>query len=67
MKAALHRGAFDVRVAFDARVEDIPELTPGPGEVKVKSSYCGICGTDLKIYDGGFGLMKSPWWRKPPF
>jgi (R,R)-butanediol dehydrogenase/meso-butanediol dehydrogenase/diacetyl reductase len=61
MKAALTYGPFDVRV------EDVPEPTPGPGEVKVKIAYCGICGTDPDIYDGTFGLMKAPWWPKPPF
>ena len=61
MKAALTYGPFDVRV------EDVPEPTPGPGQVKVKISYCGICGTDPDIYDGTFGLLKAPWWPKPPF
>lgn len=61
MKAALTYGPFDVRV------EDVPEPVPGPGEVKVKIAYCGICGTDPDIYDGTFGLLKAPWWPKPPF
>ena len=61
MKAALTYGPFDIRV------EDVPEPTPGPGEVKVKIAYCGICGTDPEIYDGTFGLLKAPWWPKPPF
>jgi 2-desacetyl-2-hydroxyethyl bacteriochlorophyllide A dehydrogenase len=25
---------------------------PGPGEVRIKVAYCGICGTDLHIYQG---------------
>jgi len=61
MKAALTYGPFDTRV------EDIPEPSPGPGEVKVKIAYCGICGSDPDIYDGSFGLLKAPWWPKPPF
>jgi (R,R)-butanediol dehydrogenase / meso-butanediol dehydrogenase / diacetyl reductase len=61
MKAALTYGPFD------ARVEEIPEPVPGPGEVKVKIAYCGICGSDLEIYSGTFGLLKAPWWPKPPF
>lgn len=61
MKAALTYAPFDVRV------EEVPEPTPGPGEVKVKIAYCGICGTDPDIYDGSFGLLKAPWWPKPPF
>jgi 2-desacetyl-2-hydroxyethyl bacteriochlorophyllide A dehydrogenase len=61
MKAALTYAPFDVRV------EEVPEPVPGPGEVKVKIAYCGICGTDPDIYDGTFGLLKAPWWPKPPF
>ena len=30
-------------------LEDIPEPTPGPNDVKVKIHYAGICGTDLHI------------------
>lgn len=61
MKAALTYGPFDVRV------EDIPEPVPGASEVKVKIAYCGICGSDPEIYEGTFGLLKAPWWPKPPF
>ena len=61
MKAALTYGPFDIRV------EDIPEPTPGPGEVKVKIAYCGICGSDPEIYEGTFGLLKAPWWPPAPF
>ncbi len=61
MRAALNYGPNDTRV------EDIPEPVPGLGEVKVKIAYCGICGSDPDIYDGTFGLLKAPWWPKPPF
>lgn len=61
MKAALTYGPFDTRV------EEVAEPTPGPGQVKVKIAYCGICGSDPDIYDGSFGLLKAPWWPKPPF
>lgn len=61
MKAAVQYAPFDVRV------EDVPEPKPGPGELKIKIAYCGICGTDPDIYDGSFGLMKAPWWPKGPF
>ena len=61
MKAALTYGPFDTRV------EDVPEPTPGPGEVKVKIAYCGICGSDPEIYEGTFGLLKAPWWPPAPF
>lgn len=26
--------------------------TPGPGEVRIKVAYCGVCGTDVHIYHG---------------
>jgi 2-desacetyl-2-hydroxyethyl bacteriochlorophyllide A dehydrogenase len=61
MKAALTYGPFDTRV------EDVPEPTPGAGEVKVKIAYCGICGSDPEIYEGTFGLLKAPWWPPAPF
>ncbi|MBN2239221.1 MAG: 2,3-butanediol dehydrogenase [Dehalococcoidales bacterium] len=37
----------------DLRLEDIPEPVPGTGEVKIKVSMAGICGTDLKEYSSG--------------
>ena len=52
---------------FDIRVDDVPEPVPGPGEVKVKIAYCGICGSDPEIYEGTFGLLKAPWWPPAPF
>jgi len=61
MKAALTYGPFDTRV------EDVPEPTPGEGEVKVEIAYCGICGSDPEIYEGTFGLLKAPWWPPAPF
>lgn len=34
---------------------DIPEPTPGPGEVKIRVKATGLCGTDLHLFrwDGG--------------
>ncbi len=37
----------------DLRYEDVPEPSPGAGEVKVKINLAGICGTDLKEYTAG--------------
>jgi L-iditol 2-dehydrogenase len=48
MRAAVLFGPRDIRQI--AR----PVPKPGPGEVLVKVSMCGACGTDLKIYDGHF-------------
>ena len=37
----------------DLRYEDVPELSPGPGQIKVKVNLAGICGTDFKEYVDG--------------
>ncbi|GAB3292105.1 2,3-butanediol dehydrogenase [Parasphingorhabdus pacifica] len=37
----------------DLRVEDLDEPTVGPGEVKLKVEWCGLCGTDLHEYTAG--------------
>jgi len=47
MKAARWYGKHDVRV------ENIEEPMPGPGEVKVKVKWCGICGSDVHEYHDG--------------
>jgi (R,R)-butanediol dehydrogenase/meso-butanediol dehydrogenase/diacetyl reductase len=47
MKAARWHGRRDVRV------EDVPVPTPGRGEVRLRVSLCGICGTDLEEYRHG--------------
>jgi (R,R)-butanediol dehydrogenase/meso-butanediol dehydrogenase/diacetyl reductase len=48
MKAALWHARNDVRI------ETVPEPgPPGPGEVILKVSSCGICGTDLEEFVAG--------------
>src|SRR2546423_739150 len=48
MKAALWHARDDVRV------EEVPEPgAPGPDEVIIRVSACGICGTDLEEYRAG--------------
>lgn len=44
MKAAVFYAAEDLRI------EDVAEPTPGPGQVKLRNAYSGICGSDLHIY-----------------
>lgn len=34
----------------DVRIEDVLEPEPGPGEVKIRIAYNGICGSDLHEY-----------------
>jgi alcohol dehydrogenase, propanol-preferring len=31
---------------------DLPDRQPGPGEIRVKVSACGVCRTDLHVVDG---------------
>ena len=43
------------------RVGDCQPVAPGPGEVQLKVSHCGICGTDLHIYHGAMdGRVTMP-------
>ena len=37
----------------DLRYEEIPEPSPGPGEVKIQVHFAGICGSDLHEYQDG--------------
>ncbi|WP_031466297.1 zinc-binding dehydrogenase [Sciscionella sediminilitoris] len=44
MKAARFHGKEDLRI------EEVPEPSPGPGQVKLRNAYAGICGSDLHFY-----------------
>jgi len=47
MRAAVFHGRRDLRL------EEVPEPRPGPGEVKLRVLFNGICGSDLhEYYDG---------------
>lgn len=39
---------------------DLPDQQPGPGQVRVKTLACGVCRTDLHIFDGELPNPKSP-------
>ena len=43
----------------DLRVEDRPVPEPGPGDVVVEVSHCGVCGTDLHMVVEGWGRPGS--------
>ncbi|TLZ38508.1 MAG: dehydrogenase, partial [Gammaproteobacteria bacterium] len=47
MRAALYHGRQDLRLT------SVPEPGPGPGEVKLRVLYNGICGSDLLEYFHG--------------
>lgn len=42
------------------RLEDWPEPTPGPEEVLIQVSACGVCRTDLHVVDGDLSEPKLP-------
>jgi (R,R)-butanediol dehydrogenase / meso-butanediol dehydrogenase / diacetyl reductase len=37
----------------DVRVERVPVPSPGPGELLLRVTWCGICGTDVEEYRDG--------------
>lgn len=38
----------------EVRVEEVPVPEPGPGQVRIKVAYCGICHSDLSLIHGAF-------------
>lgn len=53
MKAAVFYGKEEIRV------ESIPDFTPKAGEVMIRVKACGVCGTDMHIYEGAEGAAKT--------
>ena len=47
MRAAFFEGPHSIRVR-EAEV-----LEPGPGQVRLRVRYCGICGSDISLYKTG--------------
>jgi alcohol dehydrogenase, propanol-preferring len=39
---------------------ELPERNPGPGEIRVTVSACGVCRTDLHVLDGELAHPKLP-------
>lgn len=42
------------------RVVDVPEPSPGEGEVRIAVEACGMCGTDISMVRGAFGVGPFP-------
>lgn len=42
------------------RVEHIPETAPGPGELTLRVTACGVCRTDLQLTEGDIPLRHAP-------
>ena len=49
MKAAVYYGRHDLRVT------DVDEGPIGDHQVRIHIKYCGVCGTDIHIYEGEGG------------
>ena len=47
MRAAVYHGPLDLRI------EDRPAPTAGPGEILIRVSVCGVCGTDAAEFRTG--------------
>jgi (R,R)-butanediol dehydrogenase/meso-butanediol dehydrogenase/diacetyl reductase len=55
VRAAVYYGTRDLRL------EAVPEPQPGPGDVKLRVLYNGICGSDLhEYYDGPITTRTTP-------
>jgi alcohol dehydrogenase, propanol-preferring len=39
---------------------EVPDPVPGPGEVLVEVGACGVCRTDLQIFQGDLALRRRP-------
>jgi (R,R)-butanediol dehydrogenase/meso-butanediol dehydrogenase/diacetyl reductase len=46
MRAAFYEGHESIRIG------DCTPVSPGPGQVQIQVSHCGICGTDLHVFHG---------------
>ena len=44
----------------DVRIEEVPEPTCGPDEVKLRVRNCSTCGTDVKIFNNGHQNISPP-------
>jgi len=49
---SMMRAAF-FAAARTMEVREVPVPSPDPGEVLIRVDYCGICGSDLSVWEGG--------------
>jgi len=59
MRAMLLRAPAPVE-SDPLEVVELPEPTPGPGELRLKVHVCGLCHTDLHEVEGDLPLPKLP-------
>ncbi|MCW1920719.1 L-idonate 5-dehydrogenase [Rhodobacter sp. KR11] len=51
--------ALVIHAARDLRIEEAPEDTQGPGQLRLRLATGGVCGSDLHYYNhGGFGAVR---------
>src|SRR5215212_271173 len=41
-------------------IEDVPSQASAAGEARVSIAACGICGSDLHMYDGSHPVLRPP-------
>ena len=54
------RAAVLIRQRESLAIRDVPRPEPGPGQVLIQISACGVCRTDLHILDGELTEPKLP-------
>lgn len=54
------RAAVLERFGADLALQEVPDPTPGPGEVIVRTRAAGVCRTDLKVIDGLLKTVELP-------
>ena len=57
--AALRARAVRLRQPRDLAIEHVEVPPPGPGAVRVKLEGCGVCGSNLPVWEG------RPWFKYP--
>jgi len=58
--ARMGRAAILDQVKGQIAIDEAPVPDPGPGEVLVRQSMCGLCGTDVHMYQGHFPNTRFP-------
>ncbi len=56
MKAVVNYESGEKKV----RLMDVAVPEAAPGQVRIQVAYCGICGTDIHIYNGDGGYPTNP-------
>jgi D-arabinose 1-dehydrogenase-like Zn-dependent alcohol dehydrogenase len=54
------KAAFVAQYREPWQVRDVPDPTPGPGQVLIQIAACGMCGTDVHVLHGEFSWLKLP-------